>query len=77
MGQCRLLVIIRTERQRVAKFPIALCRLPSTHKNATYIILKVIYRTRLATTILRLASKCYVFISQVNTTSNFTGTFAV
>ena len=49
---------IRTKRERVAKFPIALCRWPSTHNNnVTYIILKLIYRTRLATTFRRLPIK--------------------
>ena len=37
-----------------------------------HIILKLIYRTKLATTFRRLASKCYVFIAQVKKTSNFT-----
>ena len=35
MMRIRLLVTLCSERQRVAKFPIAICRWPSMHNNAT------------------------------------------
>ena len=62
----------RTERQWVAKFAISLCRWPSMHNNATYIILKLTCYTRLPTKFRRLLSKIYVFISQVKKISNIT-----
>jgi len=69
-GWCDMVLAVenkRTEQQWVTTFPLLLCRWPSMHNNATYIILKLTFYTRLPTKFRGLPSQiCVYFTSKEN-----------